>query len=105
MKKLLFMSGALVTLAACEDVAISDVSTINTASSIGGQKFVRNLPDGVAEVAAPNQDLSRVALLEADNCYWYAHDGPVETTLLPLRTKNGRPICASQAAPEETAES
>jgi hypothetical protein len=28
-----------------------------------------------------------------DGCYWYRYVGPVETTYLPLRTIEGRPIC------------
>ena len=63
-------------LAACEPV-----------HSTGG------LPDEIAAMAAPNQDLSTARVLPEDGCYWYTHQGPVETTLLPLRTKEGRPIC------------
>ncbi len=58
-----------------------------------------SVPEGVAEIAAPGQDLSRAFLKETDNCYWYLHAGPVETTELPLRTNEGRPICVTTAAP------
>ncbi len=58
------------------------------------------VPPQVAEAAAPNQDLSFVELRD-DNCYWYRHRGPVETTMLPLRTPRGRPICV-QVAEEAT---
>ena len=51
------------------------------------------VPEGVAAIAAPFQDLQTAVLLPEDNCYWYSHAGPVETTLLPLRTTEGRPIC------------
>ena len=47
----------------------------------------------VTALAAPNQDLATARLLPEDNCYWYEHRGPVETTLLPLRTASGNPIC------------
>ncbi len=59
------------------------------------------LPEGVAAMAAPYQDLQSAVLLPEDNCYWYSHAGPVETTLLPLRTTQGRPIClqAAETAP------
>lgn len=57
--------------------------------------FIRELPEEVIALAAPNQDLTAVKLLPEDNCFWYRHVGPVETTLLPLRTAEGRPICAS----------
>lgn len=52
------------------------------------------VPDSVLAVAAPHQDLETARLREADGCYWYRHVGPVETTPLPLRTIEGRPICA-----------
>lgn len=52
-----------------------------------------NLPDEVVAMAAPNQDLASARVLPEDGCYWYNHKGPVETTLLPLRTTSGRPIC------------
>lgn len=52
-----------------------------------------NLPDNVIAMAAPSQDLSTVRIMPEDGCYWYRHVGPVETTYLPLRTTEGRPIC------------
>lgn len=102
MKTIYLVPLAVIALSACEEVVVDDVAEIAPASSIGDQRFVRNLPEAVANLAASGQDLSRVALVEDDNCYWYAHDGPVETTLLPLRTNDGRPICVRQAAAEET---
>lgn len=51
------------------------------------------LPEGVLAIAGPNQDIASARLMPEDNCYWYAHKGPVETTLLPLRTAAGNPIC------------
>ena len=52
-----------------------------------------DLPEAVVAMAAPNQDLSSVQLREEDGCYWYTHRNAVETTLLPLRNVEGRPIC------------
>ena len=52
------------------------------------------LPEAAVAIAAPNQDLSAVRIMPEDGCYWYRHVGPVETTYLPLRTTDGRPICA-----------
>ena len=60
--------------------------------------FLEELPPQVAALAAPYQDLQAVRLRPEDGCYWYRHVGPVETTLLPLRTAEGRPIC-TQGAP------
>ena len=71
-------------LGACEPV-VTDAN---------GTGRVVNVPDEVAALAAPFQDLSTVRVLEEDGCYWYQHTGPVETTWLPLRTTEGRPICA-----------
>ncbi|WP_431299241.1 hypothetical protein [Tabrizicola sp. BL-A-41-H6] len=53
------------------------------------------LPEAVVAVAAPWQDLATARLRPEDGCYWYEHDGPVERTLLPLRTPEGKPICTS----------
>jgi len=68
-----------------------------------GGGALRAVPDTVRELAAPYQDVSTARVLEQDGCYWYRHVGPVETTLLPLRTAEGRRICArppQEAAPE-----
>jgi len=61
-----------------------------TGTGEGG--FLTSVPEGVVEIAAPYQDLSAVRIMEG--CYWYRHEGPVETTMLPLRTRDLRPICA-----------
>jgi hypothetical protein len=55
--------------------------------------FIAELPESVALIAAPYQNLREVTLKPEDGCYWYRHVGPVETTMLPLRTSEGRPIC------------
>jgi hypothetical protein len=64
-----------------------------------GADNVSAVPEAVIALAAPYQDISTARLLPEDGCYWYAHAGPVESTLLPLRTSEGRPICA---APRKT---
>ncbi|MFV2054749.1 hypothetical protein [Aliiroseovarius sp. YM-037] len=56
------------------------------------------VPEQVAALAAPNQDIATARLRPEDNCYWYMHSGPVEDTLLPLRTAGGNPICVKTAA-------
>lgn len=66
--------------------ACTDTTTTTTSAIV-------DLPESVIAMAAPNQDLSSVRILEEDGCYWYSHRGPVETTLLPLRNVEGRPIC------------
>ncbi len=52
--------------------------------------------EAVAALAAPGQDLASARLVPEDGCYWYEHRGPVETTLVPLRTINGNPICIAR---------
>jgi hypothetical protein len=52
------------------------------------------LPEGLAELAGPGQNLRAVQIMPEDGCYWYRHENPVETTYLPLLTADGRPICS-----------
>ncbi len=72
-------------LAACDP-------TMNTSGELP------ELPEAVVEMAAPGQDLGSARLRPEDGCYWYLHRGPVETTLLPLRTPGGNPICTRAAS-------
>lgn len=51
----------------------------------------------VRALAAPGQDLTQVRL-ESDGCYWYRYEGPVETTFLPLLTRDDRMICVRAPA-------
>lgn len=48
--------------------------------------FLKEVPPQVVLLAAPYQNLQEVILKPEDGCYWYRHVGPVETTMLPLRT-------------------
>lgn len=50
------------------------------------------ISEEVRALAAPGQDLTQVRI-ESDGCYWYRYEGPVETTFLPLMTRDGRMIC------------
>lgn len=74
---------AVLSLAACAETGTGG-------SGSGGP--VTSLPESVVAMAAPNQNLQAVRLMD-DGCYWYRHDGPVESTMLPLRTTAGNPIC------------
>ena len=47
----------------------------------------------VDEAARPGQDLSTVRL-QSDGCYYWLWSGPVEDTLIPLESREGRAICA-----------
>ena len=67
-----------------------------TMTASGPSGSVGALPEGVTEIAAPYQDLSTARIDEASGCYVYLHQGPVEATYLPLRARNGQPICARE---------
>ena len=67
-------------------------------TSPNGPSDIGNVPEAVVELAGPGQNLATARLRPEDGCYWYEHNGPVETTLLPLRTANGNPICVAKEA-------
>lgn len=67
-------------------------------SNSQGSASLPPVPEQVVALAAPNQDIATARLRPEDNCYWYMHSGPVEETLLPLRTAGGNPICIQPAA-------
>lgn len=81
----ILLSIALLALGACT-MPINQATDKSTG-------FFKELPEGVALIAAPYQNLQEVILQPEDGCYWYRYVGPVETTMLPLRTVEGRPIC------------
>ncbi|RPE66959.1 hypothetical protein EDD53_1358 [Pacificibacter maritimus] len=85
------LGGSALMLAACTQGYVSDPET----------GFLKEVPEDVRALAAPNQDLASVRIDPVDGCYVYRHVGPVETTFLPLRTANDAPICsrAPDAAP------
>ncbi|MEO1536951.1 MAG: hypothetical protein AAFR73_04400 [Pseudomonadota bacterium] len=72
------------------------ILVVSACTNVGPGGFMRDLPEGLEELAAPNQNLDAVKLMD-DGCYWYQHNGPVETTMLPLRSKRGNPLCAAPA--------
>ncbi len=83
--RVFWVLSALVIIGAC-----SATVPVSGGGDVGN---LTKLPEGVVEIAAPYQDLSAVRIMPEDSCYWYRHEGPVETTYLPLRTTEGRPIC------------
>ena len=86
-KQNVMIGATLLFTAGC---AIPPSSGSEAANAIG------NIPDRVVAMAAPNQDISTARLVPDDGCYWYEHSGPVETTLVPLRTPNGSRICTAR---------
>lgn len=79
-----FILSVFVLLTGCID---------SVGSNPDGPVGATRLPDDVLTMAAPGQDLQDVRVFPEDGCYWYRYVGPVETTYLPLRTRDGRPIC------------
>ena len=59
---------------------------------------IGNVPDAVVSLAAPGQDLTSARLRPEDGCYWYEHNGRVETTVVPLRAIGGSQICTSRSS-------
>ncbi len=89
MKKFVRLLGCTtLLLAACEE--------FDGGSSGASSQFIE-LPEGVLAIAAPYQDLKAVRIDPTSGCYIYRHAGPVETTFLPLRSREGRPICSQQS--------
>lgn len=84
------IAAALLAVAGCTDTGGS-----------GSGQYIRELPEEVRAIIAPNQDISEVRIDPEDGCFVYRYVGPVETTFLPLRSRDGRPICTQR--PEEEA--
>jgi hypothetical protein len=89
LKQKMMVAVALLLTTGC---AIQPTGPNDTADQTG------NVPEAVVAMAAPDQDVATARLVPEDGCYWYEHSGPVETTLLPLRTANGNPICVAREA-------
>lgn len=74
-------------------LALFGLSACTTTGADPETGFMKELPEPLVELAAPGQDLSAVRLDPADGCFWYRYDGYVEVTMLPVLTREGRPIC------------
>lgn len=82
-------------LAALAALSLTACTTTTSGIDMAGEpNFIQELPESVVAMAAPHQDLKAVVIMPEDDCYWYRWVGPVETTFLPLRTTEGRMICA-----------
>lgn len=77
----------------CTTPLLAACGNIEGGNGDPSSQLIVGLPEGVVAIAAPYQDLSAVRIDPSDGCYVYRHAGPVETTFLPLRTVEGRPIC------------
>lgn len=94
MKKMVFLSGsAVLLLSAC-------VSPEGVSGNTNTRSFAE-VPENVRAIAGPGQDLSDVRINNADGCFVYRYNGPVETTYLSLRNRKGQPICAKRDTPAE----
>ncbi len=94
MRTIVWTSAAfsMLALAGCEEM-----DAAGSGGPGGRAGFMSPVPEAVAQMAAPYQDLTAVRLDPANGCFVYRHAGPVETTMLPLRTQDGRPICTAKA--------
>ncbi|MFD0857584.1 hypothetical protein [Roseovarius aquimarinus] len=91
MRSIVWISAATLLLAAgCEEMP-------NSGGAMNGKPGPA--PEAVAAMAAKHQDLNAVTVDPSNGCYLYRYAGPVETTMLPLRTPDGRPICQRAATP------
>lgn len=88
--RVIVASVVLLSLGACA------APTMRTADQ--SKAAIGEVPAQVLALAAPYQDRNTVWLNPEDGCYWYRHTGPVETTMLPLRTGSGKVICLQNSA-------
>ena len=84
-------------LLGCTTLLLTSCGEIQSGNGDPSGRFIMALPQGVLAVAAPYQDLKAVQIDQSNGCYVYRHVGPVESTYLPLRTVEGRPICTRPA--------
>ncbi len=91
-----------VWIVGCMTLLVSACGDMQSTTVSQSDGFLKELPEGVLAIAAKNQDLTTVRIDPADGCYVYRYVGPVETTFLPLRAGNGRPICSRPAKTEVT---
>jgi hypothetical protein len=89
-------------LAACSVLAAAACTEVQTTPTGPDEGLLAQVPEGVLAIAAANQNLAAVKVDPADGCYTYRYEGPVETTFLPLRTDDGRPICSRALAETPT---
>ena len=76
-------------------MALSGCMALEGATADG---VLAKVPDEVLAIADPKQNLGAVRINPDDGCFEYRHIGPVETTFLPLRSTQGRPICTAAPA-------
>ena len=94
--------------------AVAATSTMAACAGIGPETVVppaapevpsveQQIRDQIVARAAPNQDIATARLRPDDNCFWVRYVGPVETTELPLLTKEGRHLCGPEQTVAQTA--
>jgi hypothetical protein len=69
------------------------ISSVLTACSTPIPDSKPPLPESVLSVVGPKQDLANTKIDPETGCVFYLHNGQVETTWLPLRSKTGGTIC------------
>lgn len=89
--KICASGGAALLLLGCVEVQSTPIAPPSD--------FITDLPEQIVTAVSPSQDLSAVKIDPIDGCYVYQYRGPVETTFLPLMTRDGRMICLPKEAP------
>jgi len=96
MNKFVWLLGcAPLLLAGCDEMATTGGGPSN--------QFIGTLSPDLLAIADPRQNLNAVKIDPVDGCFVYQYQGPVETTFLPLRSTEGRPICSQRPAAAQTA--
>ena len=75
---------------------LASILAISACVSTTPEGQTEEISEEVRALAAPGQDLTQVRI-ESDGCYWYRYEGRVETTFLPLMTRDNRMICVRAA--------
>lgn len=83
-------------LMGCATLLIAACGKYEGGNGDPSSQIIGELPEGVRAIAATNQDLNAVRINPSDGCYVFRYAGPVETTFLPLKSVDGRPICTRQ---------
>lgn len=78
-------------------LALGGLAFLTACASVQGDGTpdVPELSPETIALLPPGQDLTTLRLM-ADNCYWYLHEGPVESTYIPLRTRDERVVCVAE---------
>jgi hypothetical protein len=84
----------VILLGGCSFIPAFPTNTASNTDPDAPRGSISHYPNA-AIMARPEQNL-RGAQLEEDGCFWTLHEGPVETTRIPLVTNDSEMICLRQ---------